>query len=259
MNVATDATIAGVLAGEVTDLAPFHGFGGLHGGLMAGLLLRDARRAAGPARVPVETTVHFLRPSLDVPDLGSELLLEGRSTAVVASSARSGSTLTASATSVLSTPRATTTPGVTPPVPDGLIPLERAEPFVIPPDFVPISNRMQVRPATPALPFTGAPHPRLAAWIRLVEPVPDPYERLLLLADTLPPSYAAVLTEMHLVPSVRITARFTPAVATTDFAWVLVSAETVEGGDDGWLSEELTIWAADGTHLATSTQLRAVR
>ncbi|WP_229053516.1 acyl-CoA thioesterase II [Aeromicrobium sp. Leaf350] len=259
MSVSTDPSIADVLAGTVTDLGPFHGFGGLHGGLMAGLLLREARRRAGSGRVPVETTVHFLRPSLTVPDLTGDLLLDGRSTAVATTSATSSGAVTATATSVLSTPRAGSTPGVTAGIPEDIVPLDQAELFVIPAEFVPISTRMQVRPATPALPFTGAPHPRLSAWIRLTEPVPDPYERLLLLADTLPPSYAAILTEMHLVPSVRITVRFTPAVATTAFEWVLVSAETVEADDDGWLSEELRIWAADGTLLATSTQLRAVR
>lgn len=262
MTSATPAVaplITDVLAGEVSDLQPFHGFGGLHGGLAAGLLLRDARRAAGPDRMPVETSVHFLRPSLTVPTIDTTLLLDGRSTAIATSSAAAGGTVTTTATSVLSVPREATTPTVSAPLPPDLIPLDRAQPFVIPPEFVPISTRMQVRPATEALPFTGRAQPRLAAWIRLVEPVPDPYERLLLLADTLPPSYAAILTEMHLVPSVRITVRFTPAVATTPFEWVLVSAETDEAGPDGWLSEELTIWSAGGTQLATSSQLRAVR
>ncbi len=259
MTSAPTPMIADVLAGEVSDLQPFHGFGGLHGGLAAGLLLRDARRVVGPDRVPVETTVHFLRPSLTPPTIESTLLLDGRGTAVATSSATAGGTVTTTATSVLSVPREATTPVVTASLPQDLIALDQSEPFVIPPEFVPISTRMQVRPATTALPFTGAAHPRLAAWIRLVEPVSDPYERLLLLADTLPPSYAAILTEMHLVPSVRITVRFTPAVATTPFEWVLVSAETNEAGPDGWLTEELSIWSADGVQLATSSQLRAVR
>lgn len=252
-------TITRVLTGDITDLQPFHGFGGLHGGLTAALLLRRARTCVGADRVPVETTVHFLRPVTSLPDLTADVVLDGRSTTVVASAASTSTTVAASATTVLSAPRTSTTPCVVATFPDDLIALDQTQPFVVPPEFVPISTRTEVRPARPALPFTGQDHPRLSAWIRLTEPVPDPFERLLILADVLAPSYAAVLTELRSIPSVRISVHFAPAVATTPFEWVLVTAETGAAGIDGWLSEDLTIWTPNGTLLATSTQLRAIR
>ena len=124
---------------------------------------------------------------------------------------------------------------------------------------MPISTRFEIRPATQGLPFSGAGEARLCAWVRLTEPVEDPWERLLLLADALAPSYAAVLTDPRPIPTVRMTVRFTPEVASTEFSWVLVDATTIDAGVDGWLTEAIHLWSEAGTLLASSSQLRLVR
>ncbi|MBI4940015.1 MAG: thioesterase family protein [Actinobacteria bacterium] len=164
----------------------------------------------------------------------------------------------ATATVVLSPPRPALQPTVLPAPPADVTALEAASPFVIPPEFVPISTRMQMRTAIGTLPYSGAAHPRLCAWIRLRDAVHDPYERLLVLADAFAPSYAAVLHRPHPVPTIRMTARFTPGAATADDDWVLLEARTDDVGEDAWMTERVTLWSRDGLPLVTSTQLRTV-
>lgn len=253
------AAIADVLAGERLDLRPFNGFGGLQGGLVAAIALRGMR-AAGPAGlVPVELTAHLVRPVTEHPDVRAQVAHEGRATSLATATVTSAGATCAVATAVLTTPREPQLPTLRVPLPDVDHPLEHARPFVVPPEFVPISTRIEVRPATAPLPFSASPEPNLRAWIRLLEPVADPWERLLVLADALAPSLSAVMTDLRAIPTVRTTVRFTPEVARRDFSWVLVDATTTEASDDGWLTEVITIWDPDGTTLATSSQLRTVR
>lgn len=252
------AAIADVLAGEPLDLRPFNGFGGLQGGLVAAVALREMRAASPDGVVPVELTAHLVRPVTERPDVRAEVAHAGRTSLVTATVSSAGLT-SAVATAVLAAPREADVPTLQVPLPDVDHPLEHARPFVVPPEFVPISTRIEVRPATAPLPFSASSEPNLRAWIRLLEPVVDPWERLLVLADALAPSFSAVMTDLRAIPTVRTTVRFTPEVATKDFSWVLVDATTTEASDDGWLTEVITIWHPDGTTLATSSQLRTVR
>nr|WP_241726042.1 thioesterase family protein [Dietzia sp. DQ11-38-2] len=258
VNPPGDTTIAGALGGDRSDVRALFGFGGVHGGLLAAALLRAARGPGPSDRLPVETTTYFLRPVLAMPDLERLAVREGGRTTITSASATVDGTLAATSTTVSSTAREPSTPVVSTVAPD-ITPLDLTERFVIPPEFVPISTKMEIRPATPGLPYSGATVPELCAWIRLTESVHDPFERILILADALAPSYAAILTDLRMAPSVRMTVRFTPAVARLPFDWVLVRAATAEAGTDGWLGEHVTIWAPDGELLATSTQLRAIR
>jgi Acyl-CoA thioesterase C-terminal domain len=68
-----------------------------------------------------------------------------------------------------------------------------------------------------------------------------------------------VLTAPRAIPTVRLTVRFTPEVASTEFSWVLVDATTIDAGVDGWLTEAIHLWSEAGTLLASSSQLRLAR
>ena len=254
------AVIADVLDGaHDIDLQPFNGFGGLQGGVIAAIMLREMRAVAAPDLVPIELTAHLVRPVTERLRVRPELTHDGRSTKLASATATSGGTTAAVATAVLAPPRrpdVPTDPG-RPPVVD--FPLEDARRFVVPPEFVPISTRIEIRPATAPLPFSGSTEPSLCAWIRIGERVEDPWERLLILADALAPSFAAVLSDMRPIPTVRTTVRFTPEVATEEVDWVLVHSTTVDASRDGWLTEDIRIWTPDGVPLATSSQLRTLR
>ncbi|MFO6451256.1 MULTISPECIES: acyl-CoA thioesterase [unclassified Aeromicrobium] len=259
MTTATSPGIADVLAGDDLDLRPFNGFGGLQGGIVAAITLREIRAVAGAGLVPVELTAHVVRPVDARLRVSAEVTHRGRAVTVVSATASAGARTAAVATAVLGSEHRPGVPTTRVRLPEVDHPLAQARRFVVPPEFVPISTRIEIRPATDPLPFSASPEPNLRAWIRLAEEVADPWERLLVLADALAPSLSAVMTELRTMPTVRTTVRFTPEVATEDFSWVLVDAVTVDASDDGWLTENITIWTPDGTPLATSSQLRAVR
>ena len=256
MSSTAAPSIADALAGRAGNDRSLYGFGGLHGGLTAAMLLRTMRAEAQPEFVPVELTAHLSRPLHGQPALSAEVTHSGRALTLVSATASNDARTGATATLALAARTSGDTPTVLPARPKHLLPIERAEQFAVPPEFVPISTRFEIRPATPALPFSGAGEAKLCAWVRLTEPVEDPWERLLLLADALAPSYAAVLTDLRLIPTVRMTVRFTPEVASTEFTWVLVDATTTEAGVDGWLTEAIHLWSEAGTLLASSSQLR---
>lgn len=256
-------TISDIL--DSGDIAPehlrdFHGFGGLHGGVLAALLLRSMRAQVADTFRPLELTVHYLRPVRSQTSVHASALNAGRATAAVTARADVDGSPVATATGVFG---ATGSPALgltfSPKPPGGLTDLDLAKPFVVPPEFVPISTRMEIRPASPALPYSGSVEPELCAWVRVTEAVPNPLERLLILADALAPSYAAALSDLLMIPTARMTVRFTPPAATSDFDWVLIRALTVEAHADRWLTETIDVWTPDGIQLATSTQLRVAR
>lgn len=260
MTATTVARIADVLDGaDDIDLRPFNGFGGLQGGLVAALALRRMREAGPNDLVPIELTAHLVRPVTERLEIGAEVVHRGRAVHLATATATSGGQHAALATAVLAPPRRADVPTRRVPAPVVDFALESAERFVVPPEFVPFSTRTEIRPATSPLPFSGSPEPRLCAWIRLTERVDDPWERLLILADTLAPALSAVMTEMRPIPTVRTTVRFTPEVASADPEWVLVDAVTADASSDGWHTEDIRLWTPDGVPLATSSQLRTVR
>ena len=134
-----------------------------------------------------------------------------------------------------------------------------AERFVIPPEFVPISERMEIRAAVDVLPYTGAAEPVLCGWVRLTDEVPSTEERITILIDSLAPSYTAVLTELKPVPTVELTVALSAGAAESTFDWVLVHSRTTSADACGFVRESIDMWSEAGVHLASCTQLRVVR
>ncbi|MFV2197840.1 acyl-CoA thioesterase [Nocardiopsis sp. LOL_012] len=256
-------TLEGVLADHAA-LAPerlrdFHGFGGLHGGLAAALMARRMRALAPPGRSLVSLNTRFLAPVGGPVRVEPSVARTGATVTAIHAWAREGTAPVVSADGVFGASGAAGGfPALVPPMPSGLVPRERAREFRPPPEFVPISTRMRILPATEGLPYSGAAEPRLCAWVRLTEPVADAAERLLVLVDALAPSYAAVLTDLVAVPTVSLNVHVT-ADPDARFDWVLVDARTTAVDPGGWVSEAIDVWSEAGTHLASASQLRLVR
>ena len=82
---------------------------------------------------------------------------------------------------------------------------ETAEPFEVPADFSPVSQKYEIRALGAERPFLGGDSPRLAAWVRLKDPLAtDRMVQLGTLADALPPSLYATLTQPVLMPTVEL-------------------------------------------------------
>jgi hypothetical protein len=144
-------------------------------------------------------------------------------------------------------------------MPKGIVGRSDADRYVIPPEFVPISERMEIRAALDVLPYSGSAEPVLCGWVRLTDDVPSSEERLTILIDSLAPSYTAVLTELKAVPTVEMTVAVSATAAETAFDWVLVLARTTSADTAGFVRESIDVWTEGGEHLASCTQLRVVR
>jgi hypothetical protein len=257
---ATQATTPGVLladrpTGRLTAPRSLWGFGGLHGGLVLAQLTQamEAEVRGGLLR---SATARFGRPVRDEWSIETAVTRTGRTatTAVAQATSERGVNVEASATfSAPSDGRWTTVAPPMPPVPGP----EHRDVFTIPPEFVPFAAHTEIRPATDTLPFSGSPEPELVAWIRLVEDErPPDLPRLITLLDALAPSYAAVLDDLALAPTVELTVVPADGLVLARSPWVLLRAVTRAVTASGWIDEVIDAWSPDGTHLGSAHQLR---
>lgn len=235
------------------------GFGGVHGGLTLAMLTR-AMSAEAPPDARLRTASARMHRPIDGPfAVSTELVRAGRTTTVSARAAVD-TDVRAHATASFATVQGaapSSHPAFAAGPPRAPAP-ERCERFAVPPEFVPISAFMEVRPVGPNRPYAGGDEPALTAWIRLIEDN-DPLDayRLLVLLDALAPSYAAVLGALQMIPTFELGARIVDPPRSTS-PWTLLHARTVWATADGWLEEHIDAWDLGGVHIASAHQLRRV-
>ncbi|QIP84220.1 thioesterase family protein [Streptomyces sp. Tu 2975] len=234
------------------------GFGGFHGGL-ALALLTSATQSHVPDLELQSVTGRFDRSIESGFTVASSLVRAGRTSAVVTARAESDEGLHIEASAVYGRPGEPSWQPVAPAAPTAPPP-DECEVFAIPPEFVPISASMQIRPVGSARPYAGGPDPELIAWVRLLEDdnAPDVL-RFVFLMDALAPSYAAVLSQLVLVPTVELTVRPGAGLAKASSPWILLRARTLAASAGGWINEQIDAWDPDGTYLGAAHQLRVVR
>jgi hypothetical protein len=244
---------------ETGDQKSFNGFNGLHGGLAVAMLVRQMRMLVPADRALVAVTARFVRPLVWPIVVDADVVRNGATITIASATASSqaGTSVEANATFGVRTERDIRV--FSPEMPTGLVGRFDAERFVIPPEFVPISDRMEIRAAVDVLPYSGSVDPVLCGWVRLTDDVPSSEERLTILIDSLAPSYTAVLTELKAVPTVEMTVALSAGAAESAFDWVLVLARTTSADAYGFVCESIDVWAEGGQHLASCTQLRVVR
>jgi hypothetical protein len=234
------------------------GFGGLHGGLALALMVAAmGQHAPGESRLR-SASIQLHQPLTGTIPITTALRRSGRTTTIGAQAGSDGVVL-ADATAIFAAERQTSLLPVAPLAPPAP-PVLDCERFVVPPELVPISAFIDIRPVGANRPYAGCPEPELTAWARLTEDDQPPDAlRLIVLLDALAPSYAAVLSAPLPIPTVVLTAnvghRATPAAS----PWVLLHARTRWADTDAWLEEQIEAWAPDGTHLGSASQLRLVR
>lgn len=211
-----------------------------------------------PGALLQSTTARYHRP------IGGEFRIEvspvrsGRTISALASQATTDKGVHVDASATFGGPGRVSWPVVSPAAP-AAPPPEDCEVFTIPPEFVPISASMEIRPVGPNRPFAGGTEPELTAWIRLVEDSEPPdLHRLILLMDGLAPSFGAVLPEPVLIPTVEFAVRPGAGLAQVSSPWILLYARTHQAAADGWIDERIDAWGPDGAHLGSARQLRVV-
>ncbi|MGW1073744.1 thioesterase family protein [Streptomyces sp. NPDC002537] len=235
-----------------------NGFGGFHGGLTLALMTA-AMRSEVPDIPLRSVTARFQRTIGDEFRVETSLARAGRTVTAMTARAVTAKGTHVEASAVFGAPKpaewrtfAPTAPTAPPP--------EDCEIFAIPPEFVPISRYLEIRPVGTARPYAGGPEPELVAWIRLLEDErPPDAARFVLLMDSLAPSYAAVLSTLALVPTIELTVRPGENLERAASPWILLRARTRTAGSDGWVDEEIDAWGRDGAHLGSARQLRIIR
>jgi hypothetical protein len=246
------------VTGPIEPEQSLWGFGGLHGGLSLALMA-GAMSAHLPGRPLQSATIRFHRPITEAFRLETSVGHTGRTLTTATARAFTERAHCADATAVFGSPHTGGHRIVTRPAPSVAGP-ERYERYTVPPEFVPSSVHVEIRPVGSALPYTGGTSPELTAWIRLVEDdeAPD-LLRLVFLLDALAPSYSAVLTEPVPIPTVQLTAHPGPGLSRASSPWVLLRAVTRSADENGWIDESIDAWGRDGLHLGSARQLRVVR
>lgn len=262
MTVTPTTTAARFLAapaGRPIDVPPnLHGFGGLHGGLaLARLTAAMAEHAPGSELRAA--TGHFHRPLRDRVTVTVRPRHRGSSvTTIAADAVATTGEVPLSATAMFGcTDHACPTVG-SPTPPSGAAQPEAWDVFEIPTAFVPVASTTEIRPVGPNRPYAGGDRAELTAWVRIADDdTPPDALRLIFLLDALAPSYAAILRDAHLVPTVELSVRL-QSNARPSSPWVLLHACTV-AAHGGWIDERIDAWDLDGSHLASASQLRVVR
>lgn len=237
----------------------WRGFAGIQGGLALGLLV-NAMQARAPGRVLRQVSGRFCRPLREPFRLKVSVLQEGRTVSwLEASALEEEERLTLAASAVFAGPEERRKGReAAPSMPD--VPPPSACPVFKPPtEFVPFTQHVEIRPVGPELPCSGGAEPVLMAWLRVVDDdaPPDPV-RLMVLMDSLAPSYSVVLTRLIPIPTVTFTVTPGSGLASADSPWILLRAHTDLCLSDGWLLERLDAWAPNGAHLGSAEQLRVL-
>jgi hypothetical protein len=241
------------------DQKSFNGFNGLHGGLAVAALVRQMRMLVAADRELVAVTARFVRPLVWPIVVDADVVKDGQTLTLASATASSESGTSVQADAIFGTRTARDVRVFAPPMPTGIAARPDATVVNIPAEFIPISQRMEIRAATKELPYSGSADPLLCGWIRLKDAIPANEERITILIDSLAPSYTAVLKELNAVPTVEMSVQLSAGAADSTFEWVLVRAQTTSVDAHGLVRETIDMWTEGGLYLASCTQLRIVR
>jgi hypothetical protein len=234
---------------------------GAHGGLVLGTLLR-AMIASEPDAARVARTLigDLAGPVLPGPSVVRTRVHRrgANQTNLVATLEQEGAVL-ASASSVMSAPRKVSTQTVLPPPPAGLeAPWSTVEVAPVGPPMGPVFAQHFEYRSTGPLPFSGAPDPVTAGWIRdrqrasaLDRPA------IVALLDAWWPTLYSVATDVNPMATVSFTAEFFADPATLPPDEPLFHAARMRTLVDGFFLEERELWAG-GTLVAMNQQTFAV-
>ena len=235
---------------------------GPNGGYLAALLLRAMlAEVADPAKAPRSLTCHYLRPPVSGEvELEVQLLRTGRAISTVAAHLHQDGALCVTALCAFGVDLDSALDFSDRPLPD-VAPAQELQPRPWQPGMPEIVRNLDIRPAIGARVFSGAEQARTGGWLRVLEePVLDPVV-LAMYTDAWLPAAFTRLTAPSGAPTVDLTVHFRHRVPLADVpaeAHVLIDVSSAVSAE-GYVEEDATLWAADGTVIAQSRQLALLR
>lgn len=227
---------------------------GPNGGTVAAIVLRAMLHELNDsAREPRSLTLHYLRAPVEGEvNVAIRLERSGRSVSFLSARMEQEGRPAVLALAVVATER------------EGIALADLPAPDVAPPEFLspreppehlpPFAHNFELREAIGAQAFAGAERAVVGGWIALREDRPVDHALLAQLTDAWYPAVFACLNSPAAVPTVDLTVHFRSPLPPPDVRFVLGRWET-RHADQGFLEEDGTLWAPDGTLLAQSRQL----
>jgi len=154
---------------QTSDQKSFNGFNGLHGGLAVAALVHEMRTLVPADRQLVSVGGRFIRPLTWPILVDADVVRNGGTLTMACATASSESGTCVEANATFSAGGARPAHVFAPPMPTGIADRASAAVVEIPPEFIPISQRMEIRAAMPELPYSGPAKPVLCGWIRLTD------------------------------------------------------------------------------------------
>lgn len=237
---------------------------GPNGGIVAAVLANAMTvELADPGRQLRTITVHYPSAAQAGPvEVSVAVERMGRSVATLSSRMTQGDRLIALATAAFSP--AWTSPvafsDMVPPQvpgPQELVDRRRETSERLPP----VATNWDTRWTEPGTLFSAADQAVLRAWMRTSAPRPVDALTLIAMADGLPPAVFVRSAEPMAAPTIELTVHVRaqlphPGLTPEDHVLAECNTATVA---EGFLDEDVRIWAADGTLLAHSRQLALAR
>ncbi|MFE3197513.1 acyl-CoA thioesterase [Embleya sp. NPDC059237] len=234
---------------------------GAHGGSLVALALEamrdDVVARSGTDRSARTINAHFLRPVDERPfRLTGTVEHAGRGSSVASFRAAQEGAPVLFGSAVFGArrpgPDEAGSPAPTVPPPD------RCDALALPAGLVAFGEHLEIRPAGPNLPLSGAADPELLAWIRFADRRALDAAAVVILADALPPALFARWTRPRAAPSAELTVHFGNALDDGPVSgWALVRMRTEHAGN-GWALDDSAVWTADGRLLALGRQARRI-
>jgi len=261
-DVAVERVAAGLYRAEMVE--HWWVVAGPNGGIVAAVLANAMIHELDDRARQLRTiTVHYPSAAEAGPvDLGVDVERMGRSVATLSARMTQGERLIALATAAFS-PARTSPVAFSDHIPPDVAPasqlVDRREHQR---DFIPpVATNWDTRWTEPDALFAGGDEAVLRAWIRTDQPrVIDPLA-LTAICDALPPAVFVRSSTRMAAPTVELTVHIRaqlphPTLTATDHVLAECSTATVA---EGFLDEDVRVWAADGTLLAHSRQLALAR
>ena len=226
---------------------------GPNGGYIAAMFVRALGALVPPGRRPRSLTIHYTAAPAEGP-VAFEVQVErdGRSFTFLSARMTQEGKLMATALAAYAHHREGVEwheqemPGVPP--------AASIEPFPAGPPLPPFAAHWEMRSVFPALPFTGSDRAEVGGWIRLREERPLDHALVAALTDAWFPAAFPRLHGPEALPTIDLTIHFRaqPRVAPGESVLTVFRSRHAGGG---FVEEDGTLWAPDGTLLAQSRQL----
>ena len=230
----------------------------VYGGLASALCLQGALKSFADLPPLRSAQIAFIGPASGALQIRPSVLRKGKSTVFAGVDLIGEAGLATRATFCFGAARASAFAHNAMPAPELKSPDDCPDFFRGAPETLRFLQHLEGRHVGGARPFSGATHPEMHLWLRhRTEAKTSPLVALLALADAPPPAASTMATAPSTISTMTWSIdMLTDRIETTNGWWLVRNAAEQIG--DGYSSQAMTVWNADGAPMMASRQNIAV-